>query len=155
MRTARLLTVSHSIPCISGGSAPRQIPPCRPPPLVMWPVMHAGKPSPPPPWTEWQMLVIILPCPKLCLWAVKNQSDIFNTMENNNGLNIVTCEQICNVRLYRTKEVIKMIPNIFVFLLILATVSAFWYLNWAKVNIHVWQWGDFVCDRTAEMHVLL
>ena len=44
MRTARLLTVSHSIPCIwrgeslhSGGGWTD--------PLVMWSVMHAGKPT--------------------------------------------------------------------------------------------------------------
>ena len=67
MRTVRLLTVSHSIPCILGGGGglpnPSRCRPhwmqtlldadppgCRSPldadPLVMWPVMHAGKPTP-------------------------------------------------------------------------------------------------------------
>ena len=69
MRTARLLTVPRSIPCIGGGLPnPRpleadpsqdadpppqiQIPPESDPldagPLVMWPVMHDGKPTPHP-----------------------------------------------------------------------------------------------------------
>ena len=39
-------------------------------PLVMWPVMHAGEPTYFPLWTEWHMLVKILPCSKLCLWTV-------------------------------------------------------------------------------------
>ena len=42
-----------------------------PPRLVMWPVIHAGKPTSPPPWTEGQTLVKTLPCPKLRLRAVK------------------------------------------------------------------------------------
>ena len=65
MRTALLLTVSHSIPCIlGGGGLPKcpwmQTPRCRPSlkqtppevytleadPLVMWPVIHAWKPPP-------------------------------------------------------------------------------------------------------------
>ena len=63
MRTARLLTISRSIPCISGGlhkwatSHPppnRQTPtswiqtPLNADPPVMWPGMHAGKSAPPP-----------------------------------------------------------------------------------------------------------
>ena len=36
----------------------------------MWPVMHAGTETPPPPWTESQTGVKTLPCPKLCLRAV-------------------------------------------------------------------------------------
>ena len=92
MRTARWLTVSCSIPYISRGVCLTPPPPrvgrpggrgrsakpprCRPPwiqtPLVMWPAMHAGKP-PPPPWTEWQMLVKILSCPKLRLRVVINK----------------------------------------------------------------------------------
>ena len=56
MRTARLLTVSHSNPL--GGLPPdadptcmetplwMQTPPPEADPLVMWPVMHAGKPPP-------------------------------------------------------------------------------------------------------------
>ena len=93
MCTARLLTVSHSIPFILGESAQPPLgcrhsllpalldadpPPCRQTPswrqtpldadpLVMWPVMHAGKPNPPP---HRIMLVKILPCPKLRLRAV-------------------------------------------------------------------------------------
>ena len=57
MRTVRLLIVSCSIPCISGGGfcptphdaepLPRmQTPRWMQTPLVMWPVMHAGKPTP-------------------------------------------------------------------------------------------------------------
>ena len=71
MCTARLLTLS---PSDRGGSPPG----CEPPwnqtpgcsrPLVMWPVMHAGKPTTPP-WTEWHTGVKTLPCPKLRLRAV-------------------------------------------------------------------------------------
>ena len=76
MHTACMLTVSHS----AGGRVGWTPPPwmetptgCRPPhadfPLVMWPVIHAGKPTPPPP-TEWQTGVKTLLCPKLCLRAV-------------------------------------------------------------------------------------
>ena len=70
MRTARLLTISHSNPCMGGGgSGPlcrqtqgrtAQLPldvdphmqttpdadPLDADPLVMWPVMHTGKPTP-------------------------------------------------------------------------------------------------------------
>ena len=54
MRTARLLTISWSIPCILGdmnNPAPPPLPQMQTPsldadPLVMWPVMHAGKPTP-------------------------------------------------------------------------------------------------------------
>ena len=87
MRTARLLTVSHSFPCISGRCLPncpptqwrqsplvadpprmqapleadpleavspggRHLPHWMQTPLAMWPVMHAGKPTPTPLWTE-------------------------------------------------------------------------------------------------------
>ena len=61
MRTARLLTVSRSIPCNSGGGRlPNPLPRMQTPlvadtHLIMWPVMHAGKPTPPLPaqWKEW------------------------------------------------------------------------------------------------------
>ena len=59
MRTARLLTVSRNIPCNSGGGLPNPLPPMQTPlvadtHLIMWPVMHAGKPPPlPTQWTEW------------------------------------------------------------------------------------------------------
>ena len=59
MRTARLLTISNSIPSILGGCCPTPVGRCwgsaHPPdaepswrqtPWVMWPVMHAGKPAP-------------------------------------------------------------------------------------------------------------
>ena len=40
--------------------------------LVMWPVMHAGRPTPTPRGQkEWHTLVKILPCPKLRLQTVK------------------------------------------------------------------------------------
>ena len=60
MRTARLLTVSHCMSCISGWAGSVQPPlldadpppdadhPLDADPLVMWPVLHAGKPTPPP-----------------------------------------------------------------------------------------------------------
>ena len=60
MRTARLLTVYRSIPCILGGLPTPLV--CRPPwrqtPLVMRPVTHAGKPTPlPSGQKEWHTLV--------------------------------------------------------------------------------------------------
>ena len=69
MRTARLLTISRSIPCILGrGDLPNKPPRyrlsrplgCRPPGHV---TCDACWEANPPPWTEWQMLVKILPCP--------------------------------------------------------------------------------------------
>ena len=71
LSTARLLTVSHIIPCILGGHPSRCRPPWRQipldtdPPWMQTPrscdlVMHAGKPSPP--WTEWDTGVKTLPC---------------------------------------------------------------------------------------------
>ena len=81
MRTACLLTypiVSH-VTCGGGdlptpnAPPPRQTPNpgCRPPPhpLVMWHVMHAGKPIPPP-LADRQTPVKTVPCPKLSLRAV-------------------------------------------------------------------------------------
>ena len=69
--------------CLRGGVYP--LPRCRPPgcrvspgctpshgytsPPVMWPVIHAGKPTPL--WSVWQTRAKTLPCSKLCLRAVE------------------------------------------------------------------------------------
>ena len=64
MRTARSLTVFPSIFCSGGGVWSQGG--CLVP--GGYPSMHWGRP--PPPWTEWQTGVKILPCPKLRLRAV-------------------------------------------------------------------------------------
>ena len=84
MRTTRLLTIPYPIVShVSWGSLPKA-PRCRPPldaappldadsqmqiPLIMWPVMHARKPTSPP--MDRQTPVKRLPCPRLRLQAVK------------------------------------------------------------------------------------
>ena len=90
MRTTRWLTVSRSIPQGGGeGGVIWIIPPiCRPhpdadpphaDPPVMWPVMHAEKPTPPldadpPPRTEWQTGVKILPPLRVVIKKQKTMS---------------------------------------------------------------------------------
>ena len=72
MRSARLLTVSRSSQVGGEVGASAQPPGCRPPhpeadppgqsPLVMWPVMHVGKPTPPSlAQNDWQTLPKTLP----------------------------------------------------------------------------------------------
>ena len=77
MCTARLLTISHSIPCISGGVYPPpppvgwpwvgvgQTPNLDADPPFMWPVMRAGKPTPL--WTEWHTHVKNITLPETSL----------------------------------------------------------------------------------------
>ena len=112
MRTTRLLTISRSIQwrevCLSPPTYLDADPPdadyleadtsfeadtpprCRHPWSFMWPVMHAGKLTPPR-WTEWHTGVKTLPCPKLRLRAVKNADCTFGVIGGNYCRKRVNC----------------------------------------------------------------